>query len=136
MGALKPFLAAVLILLAPAAFAQPLACPAPEKAMLRAELYFGRSTGGAHGVSEHQWADFLAKELTARFPDGLTVLDAHGQWRDKDGHMVSEKSKVVTVIAPNAEPTYEHIGAAAAAYKLRFRQKSVLIVTRPVCAEF
>jgi hypothetical protein len=136
MGPLKPFLAAVLILLAPAALAQPVACPAPEKAMLRAELYFGRSAAGAHGVSEHSWADILAKELTTRFPDGLTVLDGHGQWRDKDGHMVSEKSKVVIVIAPNAEPTYERIAAVAAAYKLRFRQKSVLIVTRPVCAAF
>ena len=104
--------------------------------MLRAELYFGRSTSGGHGVSEQKWAEFLAKEVTTRFPDGLTVLDAHGQWRDKDGRMVSEKSKVVIIIAPNAEPTYQRVAAAAAAYKLRFRQKSVLIVTRPVCAEF
>lgn len=135
---LKPFLIAALLALAlaPVARAQGIACLAPEKAMLRAELYFGRAIAGAGDVSAWQWADFVAKELTTRFPDGLTVIDGQGQWRDADGYILAEPSKIVIIIAPAGEPTRERIAAATAAYKQRFRQKSVLVVTRPVCAEF
>ena len=31
------------------------------------------------------WDAFLADTVTPRFPDGLTVLDARGQWRDSEG---------------------------------------------------
>ncbi len=31
-------------------------------------------------ISEERWRAFLDKEVTARFPDGLTVFDAYGQW--------------------------------------------------------
>lgn len=33
-------------------------------------------------VSDEDWRAFLAAEVTPRFPDGLTVIDAAGQWRD------------------------------------------------------
>ena len=38
--------------------------------MLRAELYFGRNIGGRVGVSERQWARFLAREITPVSPMG------------------------------------------------------------------
>ena len=47
-----------------------------------AELMFGRKIGDRIGVSEAQWARFLDREITPRFPDGLTVIDTRGQWRD------------------------------------------------------
>ena len=44
-----------------------------------AELVFGRSSDdAAHpSVSEADFTRFLDKEVTPRFPDGLTVIDAH-----------------------------------------------------------
>jgi hypothetical protein len=49
--------------------------------VLQAELLFGRNIEGRANVSDAQWTDFLGREVTPRFPDGLTVFEAAGQWR-------------------------------------------------------
>ena len=62
---------------------------------------FGRNIGGELGVTEEQWSDFVASEITPRFPGGLTVDDAMGQWRDTEtGKVVKEPSKELQVIVP------------------------------------
>ena len=63
------------------AAAQDLACRAAQKPMVVIDLMFGRNIGGRLGVTEARWSRFLADEITPRFPDGLTVVDASGQWR-------------------------------------------------------
>ena len=69
--------------------------------MLEIDLMFGRNIGGDLGVSEGLWAEFLASEITPRFPDGLTVDDALGQWRDPETNtIIKEPSKDVRVIVP------------------------------------
>jgi hypothetical protein len=76
--------------------AQGLSCDAPQKLMLEIDLMFGRNIGGELGVSEGLWSDFMASEITPRFPEGLTVLDAMGQWQDKERNtIVKEPSKDV-----------------------------------------
>src|SRR3954469_22345925 len=35
------------------------------------------------GISEAQWREFLDREVTPRFPDGLSVADIYGQWQGK-----------------------------------------------------
>ena len=100
-------------------------------------LWFGRNIGGKLGVTEKLWRQFVARELTPRFPDGLTVVEAHGQWRDsKSGARVREPSKIVVLVTADDAATRERIAAAADAYKKRFKQDSVATVTRPVCAAF
>jgi hypothetical protein len=114
-----------------------LSCPLPSKAMMRAELMFGRNIGGHPGVSEAAFARFVAAEITPRFPAGLTVIDAAGQWRDAaTGRVVHERSKMVVLMIGDAPDARERIAAIAEAYKKRFRQQSVGVVTRPVCASF
>jgi hypothetical protein len=140
MGALRTgFLGiglAALLPLAPAA-AQTLACTAPRKPMLEVELMFGRHVGGRLGVTEARWRDFLAREVTPRFPDGLTVLDAAGQWREaRTGRTVREPSKLVRLVVPADVRTDEKIGEVVTAYKERFRQDAVGVLTRPACASF
>ena len=44
------------------------------------------------------WQAFLAEEIAPRFPDGLTVLNAAGQWRDASSTMVREHTKVVLIL--------------------------------------
>lgn len=123
------------------AFASPasaqLSCTLPQKPMMEVELMFGRNIGGRLGVSETQWRAFLAREVTPRFPDGLTVLDTLGQWRDaKSKALVRERSKIVRVILPADSAANEKIEAVASAYKKRFRQDSVGVLTRPACVAF
>jgi Protein of unknown function (DUF3574) len=122
-------LAALAIIATPAVAQQ--SCPASQQPMLDIELLLG------HGkASDARWRAFLAREVTPRFPDGLTVYETTGQWRDPATQKVArEKSRVLRIIAPaNTAPNM--IAAVAGAYKQQFRQKSVGIVTREVCASF
>jgi hypothetical protein len=137
MNWLKAIIAALMIMAASDARAQLPTCPAPAKPMLHAELLFGRNIGGRLGVSERQWARYLARELTPRFPDGLSVIDAAGQWRDAErGVVVREPSKIVVIVMADETAARERLAAAAAVYKQRFKQQSVAVLTRPVCATF
>jgi uncharacterized protein DUF3574 len=102
--------------------------------MLRAGLYFGRGIS-SHGVSGAQWTGFAAEVLTAQFSEGLTVLDGRGQWRD-GARIIRERSTVVIAVLPDRPQARERIAAAAEAYKTRFCQNSVGIVTQTVCAGF
>ena len=130
---MRPALTA-LLLLACTVSAAAQDCAAPLKPMLRAELYFGRGIS-QRGVSDVQWARFAAEVLTAQFPGGLTVLEGRGQWRDA-GRIIRERSTVVIAVLPEGPRGRERIAAAADAYKTRFHQKSVGIVTQTVCAAF
>lgn len=123
-------LLAVLSTLAAPAFAQP-ACTPPQEAMLDIELMLGRGN-----ADEVRWRQFLAREVTPRFPDGLTVYETTGQWRDPSTKVITrERSRVLRLVAPADTPP-DMIAAIAEAYKRDFRQKSVGIVTRQVCASF
>src|SRR5947209_2580237 len=124
------FLIAALAIIATPAFAQQ-SCPAAQQPMLDIELLLGRGQ-----ASDARWRQFLAREVTPRFPDGLTVYETTGQWRDPATQKIArEKSRVLRIIAP-ANTAPDKIAAVADAYKQQFRQKSVGIVTREVCASF
>jgi hypothetical protein len=121
----------------PGAGASTLDCRAPQREMLVVDFLFGRNVGHKQVVSERAWRKFLAREITPRFPDGLTVIDANGQWRDeKHGVMVRERAKHVMIVMPDGEAERARIGEIVAAYKRRFRQQSVPVVTRPACVSF
>jgi hypothetical protein len=113
------------------------ACTTPLKPMQRIELMFGRNVRGQAGVGDAAWATFLAREITPRFPDGLTVIDAAGQWRDPaTGRIAREPSRLVIIVTAGDAPADQKIAAIVTAYKQRFRQKSVGIVTSAACAAF
>ncbi len=104
--------------------------------MLSAELFFGRSFGD-RVVSEKEFARFLATDVTPRFPEGLTVLDGRGQWRNGDGGaIVHEPSKLVQIIFADEAAKRADLDAIATSYKLKFHQQSVLISLQEVCAAF
>jgi len=127
----------VLPLLVISASGEPIACSAPLKPQQVAELLFGRKIGDRLGVSEREFLNFLDREITPRFPDGLTVYDARGQWRDQErNHIVREPSKVVMIVLPGKPEDMVRLSEVAEAYKKRFKQQSVGIVLRPACVSF
>jgi len=127
---MRALLGAILVVLACPAFAQ-INCAQPLKPVLNVELLLGRGK-----ASKALWQKFLAREVTPRFPDGLTVYETTGQWRDPATKAIArERSRVLRIIAP-ADTAPDQIVAVADAYKKQFRQKSVGIVTRQVCASF
>jgi Protein of unknown function (DUF3574) len=114
-----------------------LACSAPHKAQQVVDLLFGRKIGDRVAVTEGQWARFVDREITPRFPDGLTVFNAYGQWRDTErNRIVREPSKVVTIVLPGKPEDGDRLTEIIEAYKKRFKQQSVGMVLRPACVSF
>jgi hypothetical protein len=127
---LPRLVAAWIAALAPHAFAQA-SCADPQKPMRDIELMLGRT------ASDARWKRFLAREVTPRFPDGLTVYETTGQWRDpRTGIFRRERSRVLRVIVSDDAAVRQKVTAVAEAYKTQFRQTSVGIIMRDVCASF
>jgi hypothetical protein len=123
----------------PSTTGQPYQCLLPgEERMLVAELFFGRDNAGREAVSDAEWADFLAGTVTPYFPDGLTVFDGYGQWRNPDNGVIgrSPHVKIVLIAARRQPDLAPRLSAVIDAYKARFRQQSVGIITRDSCAAF
>jgi hypothetical protein len=103
---------------------------------LNIQLLFGRSMPGGTPVTDAAWQDFLASSVTPRFPDGLTVLDGYGQWRNAAGSITHEPSTVVLIIAPAADDLQTRLDAIRTEYRRRFQQDSVGLIVAPACASF
>ena len=102
---------------------------------LKTTLYFGgaRPKGS---VSELEWQLFLRDEVTSRFPNGMTVWDAEGQWRGSRGELGHERTKVLLLVHPDTEAARRGIRAVIDRYRKVFDQESVLWETSQVCAAF
>jgi hypothetical protein len=94
----------------------------------RTELYFGMNKPGGIVITDEEWSKFLEDEVTPRFPDGFTVLEGYGQFKNKSGKIAKEGSKVLIVLYPkkafaDADRKLDEIRAA---YNKAFQQQSVL----------
>lgn len=113
------------------------ACAAPATSRVVASMYFGRNIGGALGVSEEAWDAFVDAEVTPRFPDGLSVADADGQWRDSEtGAIVREPSKVLTIFLGDEAADRAALDQIADAYKSQFQQQAVALAVERSCVSF
>jgi hypothetical protein len=128
----------VLLVIAPAVAAtDSIPCDASLQTKQVAQLLFGRNVEDRIRVSEADWSDFVAREVTPRFPDGFTVVDATGQWRDaRRGSILHESSKLIEIVLPGGGDDRAKIDAIAEAYKRRFEQQSVGLVIGPACVRF
>ena len=113
--------------------------PALAQGWVETELYFGLGPADhpEKGVSESDWRDFLDKEVTPRFPAGLSVLDAYGQWERK-GQSTPERlrSKMLVIDYPNTHEYRDRIEAIRSAWKQRTGDESVMRVTKPADVSF
>ena len=88
-------------------------------------------------ISEAEFQKFLDTEITPRFPDGLTVIDANGQFRNRAGIIIKEPTKILVLIYPNSPEKKQAIQNIINLYKSQFQQESVLRVTStPVLVKF
>ena len=127
----------VAISLSGTAHAQLIECRVPQKAQHVAELIFGRSIARGVEVTDDQWVLFVDREITPRFPDGLTVFDAAGQWRDKASNRITrEPSKIVLIVLPGNAEDIGRLNEIVDAYKRIFGQQSVGMIVRPACVSF
>ena len=140
-----PMRRAVLALLVSAAVLP--ACAAPADAVFckgtlqgefwqRTELYFGRNSPAGE-VTETQFQGFLDGVVTPLFPDGLTVLDANGQYRASPGSPVEkERTKLLILLYPFSADASAKVEQIRTSYKQQFQQQSVLRTDVRACVGF
>lgn len=121
---------------APPAAQPTITCSAGDTVLVRETLYFGRNRPEGGTVSDAEWKSFLAQVVTPRFPLGLTVLNATGQWKGASGEVEEERSEVVTIFHPDDEAGRRSVREIALEYKRRFGQEAVLRERAPTCASF
>ena len=109
------------------------ACASPD--LVQTTLYLGRSIPAGGVVSDAALARFVAEEVVPRFPDGFTLLDATGHWRDRaTGEGVREQTVLLVIIHPPARR--EAVTAITAAYAEQFGQQAVLRVETGAVVSF
>jgi hypothetical protein len=111
-------------------------CDAGDSSMVRDVLYFGRNrpTGGV--VSDTEWQGFLNDVVTPRFPAGLTVVDAKGQWRGASGRVEEERAEVLTLFHSGDDADRRAVSEIVDQYKQRFQQEAILRERTSACARY
>jgi hypothetical protein len=103
------------------------------------KLYFGLGPAEQpdKGMSETQWRAFLDKEVTPRFPNGLSVVDVYGQWQGAKNPVPERlRSKLLIVDYPDTRENREKVEAIRTAWKRQTGDQSVLRVTQPADVSF
>ena len=107
-------------------------CGGSSAPQIRTTLYFGLSRPKG-SVSELDWQIFLRDQVTKRFPDGLTVWQAEGQWLNPVGSIDREQSKVLLLVHADTTEARQAVQAVIQAYREAFDQQSVLWESARVC---
>ena len=112
--------------------------PAQASGWIRSELYFAvGNEDGSDNIDEARWREFLDREVTPRFPDGLTVIDGYGQWRFREqGRLVRQRCKVLVVLHEDSTQRRADIDAIRQAWKRETGHESVLWARQAVEVSF
>ena len=106
----------------------------------RTELYMGMSIPGGGMVTQDAWEKFLSDIVTPLFPDGFTILDGRGQYREASGTIAKEPSHVLVFLYRRSDrkAASTKIERIRSEYKKLFTQESVLRVdiTKSVMVSF
>jgi len=103
----------------------------------RTELYFGGGLRKERGDYETVWNDYLDNVVTPRFPEGLTLIEATGQWRVKEGKAPRRRSSKIIILIHEATPEkLRNLDEIRSIWKEKSGHISVLKVTVPVEVSF
>jgi len=107
-------------------------CPAASEKPT-AELLFGRGSNSVPTVSEAEFRRFLSREVSPRFPDGLTVVNAKGRWAPQASSTIGDRPKLVMIVLRGGSDDQVKLEAIRTAYQVQYHQESVLLPTGPDC---
>jgi len=113
--------------------------PGLTKGWVDTRLYFGLGPidHPDQGVSEADWRTFLDREVSPRFPHGLSVLDVYGQWQGKNQTVPERlRSKMLIIDYPDTPENRAKVDAIRAAWKQKTGDQSVMLVTEPADVSF
>jgi Protein of unknown function (DUF3574) len=103
---------------------------------MRTELFFGLSRPNNSEVTEEEFQHFIDTKVTPRFPDGLTLINAKGQFKDSTGTIIQEDSKLLILLYPFNKASNQAVEQIRTDYKNEFQQQSVLRVDEQSCVSF
>jgi hypothetical protein len=107
-------------------------CKGEGRLAVQELLYFGTETPSGH-VTPETWAHFLSEIVTPRFPEGLSVWQASGQWRSASGEVIREPTYVLSLVHPDDAAPSKAVQEIIASYKTHFQQEAVLRVKAYTC---
>jgi len=113
--------------------------PGATEGWVDTKLYFGlgQADQPEKNISESEWREFLDREVTPRFPDGLSVLDMYGQWQGKTQTSPERlRTKCLIIDYPDTAENQAKVEAIRAAWKRKTGDQSVLRVTEPADVSF
>ena len=131
----RPILLLLFVLVPQAGPAQAIGCPAFSRPMARLELLFGAQLKG-RTIGRRAWTNFLNQEVSPRFPEGLSVFEGYGQWKDAAAHSIREPSRMLLIWYERDAASDAKIEAIRSAYRKRFKQQSVLRADSISCVSF
>ncbi|MBT0730766.1 DUF3574 domain-containing protein [Rosenbergiella nectarea] len=105
-------------------------------AMQQTQLWFGLSRPDGQSISTQQWQHFVDQVITPVFPQGLSIVEAKGQWLGNNGERVSENSRGLLLIYPASKEKSQAIDLIRTRYRQLFAQESVMRIDQPVCVAF
>ncbi|MFB8027640.1 MULTISPECIES: DUF3574 domain-containing protein [unclassified Streptomyces] len=117
----------------------PRSAAARGTAYVETRLLFGTERpDGSPAVTGGQFRSFIDRQVTPSFPEGLTVQEGRGQWRDSRGVIERERSYELILLYPASEarlrdPRIERIRAA---YEKAYAQDSVARLDAHTLADF
>jgi len=130
-------LAACAFILSCSSEAQTNPCPDGTESYTEYRLFFGRGNAdNRQVVSDQQWDEFVEDTITVEFPEGLTILDAYGQYTNSDGILIEEDTKILIILVPPNANSAPGINRIIEGYKSRFAQQGVLREIINTCASF
>lgn len=101
------------------------------------DLYFGRSVAGRAEVTDKEWRGFRDEVITPALPNGYTVLDGHGAWKNPRSHVtISEATKILTVALPDTGASQTTINTIRSAWQRRYRQYVAGMTVQTGCGSF
>ena len=110
-------------------------CTDHQRRGVQDTLYFG-TTRPNRVVSDQEWSQFLQSTVTPRFPHGLTVFAAAGQWLGATGVPVRESTHVLQIVHPDSAANDVLMTEIIAAYESSFTQEAVLRTKVLACFSF
>jgi hypothetical protein len=112
-------------------------CPHSQLDWLETKMFMGLSRSGSGAVSRHEWDKFVAENFVSGFPNGFTIVETTGYWRDKNTKATVYENGKQVVILHEATPGNETmINEIAEKYRSRFDQQSVLISSNKANVRF
>lgn len=106
-------------------------CPAGQSQMRTAQFFLGAKPPAK--LNDRDLRRFVDREVTPRFPDGVTVLEGGGQWKGSDNRLMREAAKMVLIVMPDSGDGHARVEAVRTAYRVQFKHDPVVVVPPPAC---